>query len=115
MRMPQDFVEAINAAVQEVNPNAGRMTHGSMTLGSDFDEWCGLEAIRKYGFEPMPPEATAAFEAKFAERRDEIKASLVASAVEIEKRRMAGIPSDGPPKTGKPQRHVSELLRDIDG
>ena len=90
MRMPKDFVDAINAAVREVNPNAGTMTHGSMTLGSDFDEWLGLEAIKKYGFGPMPPDAEAAFWAAFNERRDELKASLVTSAVEVEKRRMAG-------------------------
>jgi hypothetical protein len=90
MRMPQDFVDAINAAVLAVNPNAGRMTYGSMTLGSDFDEWLGPEAILKYGFGPMPPEAVAAFEAKFAEHREELKSSLVASAVEVEKQRLAG-------------------------
>lgn len=90
MKMPQDFVDAINAAVREVNPDAGIMTSGSMTLGSDFDEWMGLTALKKYGMGPLPPEAVAAFEAKFAERRDELKASLVASSIEIEKRRMAG-------------------------
>lgn len=88
--MPQDFVDAINAAVLEVNPDAGRMTYGSMTLGTDFDEWLGPEAIMKYGFGPMPPDAVAAFEAKFAERRDELKASCIALAVEVEKRRLAG-------------------------
>jgi hypothetical protein len=90
MRMPQDFVDAINAAVREINPNAGTMTHGSMTLGSDFDEWVGPQAIKKWGFGPMPPEAVAEFEAKFNERRAELKASVVASSVEVEKRRMAG-------------------------
>lgn len=90
MRMPQDFVDAINAAVRGVNPNAGTMSYGSMTLGSEFDEWLGPEALIKYGFEPLPVEATAAFEAKFAEKRGELKSSLIASAVEREKKRMAG-------------------------
>lgn len=94
MRMPQDFVDAINAAVSEINPNAGRMTHGSMTLGSDFDEWLGVEAMLKYGLGPMPAEAVSAFEAKFAEHREELKASLVASAVEVEKKRLAGTLSE---------------------
>lgn len=94
MRMPQDFVDAINAAVREVNPDAGTMTYGSMTLGHDFDEWLGPEAILKYGLGPMPPEAVAAFEAKFAEHRDELKRSLVASAVEVETRRIAGTLED---------------------
>lgn len=94
MRMPQDFVDAINAAVREVNPDAGTMTYGSMTLGADFDEWLGPEAILKYGFDPMPPEAVAAFEAKFAEHREELKASLVAASVDVEKRRLAGTLED---------------------
>lgn len=88
--MPQDFADAINAAVSEINPNAGRMTYGSMTLGTDFDEWLGLEAMMKYGLGPLPAEAVAAFDAKFAEKRDELKASVVASSIEVEKRRMAG-------------------------
>lgn len=88
--MPQDFIDAINAAVREINPHAGIMVRGSMTLGSDFDEWCGSGAMMKYGLDPLPPEAEAAFQAKFAEKREEIKASLVASAVEIEKKRAAG-------------------------
>lgn len=113
MRMPQDFVDAINAAVREVNPNAGTMTRGSMTLGTDFDEWLGPGAIMKYGFDPMPPEVEAAFVAKFNERRDELRASLVASAVEIEKRRMAGTLSDQPPRTGQPQRKLSDVLADL--
>ncbi len=92
MRMPQDFVDAINAAVREINPNAGTMTRGSMTLGSDFDEWLGPEAMLKYGLGPIPADVEASFEAKFAERRDEIKASVVASAVAVEKKRMAGEP-----------------------
>lgn len=115
MRMPQDFVDAINAAVREVNPDAGTMTHGSMTLGTDFDEWCGIEAIRKYGFDPMPPEATAAFEAKFNERRAELKASLVASAIDVERRRMAGTLIDQPPRTGRTPRKLSEIVADLDG
>lgn len=90
MRMPQDFVDAINAAMHEVNQNAGTMTSGSMTLGSDFDEWLGPRAIMKYGLGPMPAADLAAFEAKFAEKRDELKASIVASSVEVEKKRMAG-------------------------
>ena len=88
--MPQDFVDAINAAVREVNPNAGTMVRGSITLGEDFDEWLGPEAFRKYGFGSLPPEAVAAFEAKFAEKRDELKAALIVSAIAIEKKRMAG-------------------------
>ncbi len=94
MRMPQDFVDAINAAVREINPDAGAMVRGSMTLGSDFDEWLGPGAMQKYGFGPLPPEAVAAFEAKFAERRDELKAQVVASAVDVEKKRMAGTLED---------------------
>lgn len=94
MRMPQDFVVAINAAVREVNPDAGMMISGSMTLGEDFDEWLGPEAFRKYGFGPLPPEAVAAFEIKFAEKREDLKASVVASAVEIEKKRLAGTLED---------------------
>lgn len=113
--MPQDFVDAINAAVREVNPDAGEIISGSMTLGSDFDEWVGPDALKKYGLGPLPPEALAAFEAKFNETRDELKASLVASSVEIEKRRMAGTLDDGPPRTGKPPRHVSEIIADAYG
>lgn len=88
MKMPQDFVDAINAAVHEINPDAGTMTHGSMTLGTDFDEWLGPEAMLKYGFDPLPAADVAAFNAKFAEMRDELKAAVVASSVEVEKRRM---------------------------
>jgi hypothetical protein len=94
MRMPQDFVDEINAAVSEINPNAGRMISGSMTLGSDFDEWLGPQAMGKYGLGPMPPEDMAAFEAKFAQHREKLKASLVASAVEVEKQRLAGTLED---------------------
>lgn len=94
MRMPQDFVDAINAAVREVNPNAGTMTYGSMTLGADFDEWLGPEAMLKYGFGPLPIEALKAFNAKFAEKRAELKNALVQSAAETEKKRMAGTLQD---------------------
>lgn len=90
MRMPQDFIDAVNAAVREINPDAGTMVRGSMTLGSDFDEWLGPGAMMKYGLDPVPPEVTEAFEAKFAEKRDELKSSIVASAVEVEKKRLAG-------------------------
>lgn len=90
MWMPQDFVDAVNVAVREVNPDAGIIVRGSMTLGSDFDEWLGAEAMRKYGFDALPDDVVAAFGAKFAEKRDELKASIVASAVEIEKKRLAG-------------------------
>lgn len=90
MRMPQDFVDAINAAVRKVNPNSGTMVSGSMTLGSDFDEWVGPSAMMKYDFGEIPPEAVTAFEAKFAEKRDALKTSIVASAVEREKQRLAG-------------------------
>lgn len=90
MKMPQDFVNAINEAVRKVNPDAGIMVSGSMTLGSEFDEWLGPKAIMKYGFDPMPQADVAAFEAKFNERRDELKSALVASAVEVEKQQMAG-------------------------
>ena len=114
MRMPQDFVDAINTAVREVNPDAGTMTSGSMTLGTDFDEWLGPQAIMKYGFDPMPPEVEAAFVAKFNERRAELKASLVASAVDVERRRMAGTLIDQPPRTGQPQRKLSEVVADLD-
>ncbi len=90
MRMPEDFVDAINVAVREINPNAWTMTSGHMTLGSDFDEWLGPEALQKYGLGPLPSEALAAFNAKFAEHREALKASCVSSAVEAEKARMAG-------------------------
>lgn len=113
MRMPQDFVDAINAAVREVNPNAGTMTSGSMTLGSDFDEWLGPKAILKYGFEPMPPEDVVAFDAKFAEKRDELKASLVASSIDIEKRRMSGTLIDEPPVTGRKPQKIEDWLNEI--
>ena len=110
MKMPQDFVDAINAAVLEVNPNAGQMISGRMTLGSDFDEWVGPEAMNKYGFNPIPSEDVAAFEAKFNERRDELKAMLVASAVDIEKRRMAGTLVSCPPRSSKPQMSIDEFI-----
>lgn len=90
MKMPQDFVDAINAAVREVNPEAGVMSSGSMTLGSDFDEWFGPQAIMKYGIDGLPPAALAAFEAKFNEKREELKAAVAAAAAVVEKRRMAG-------------------------
>ena len=115
MKMPQDFIDAINAAVREVNPNAGTMLSGSMTLGSDFDEWLGPGAIMKYGFGPMPPEDVAAFEAKFAEKRDELKAALVASSVEIEKRRMAGdVGSLNFGDSNRPRRTLAEVVADLD-
>ncbi len=115
MRMPQDFIDAINAAVREVNPDAKHTTtSGSMTLGSDFDEWLGPGAMMKYGLDPMPPEAMAAFEAKFNEKREEIKSSLVASAVEIEKKRMAGTLEDDPPKTGRKPMTLKELTEGLD-
>lgn len=110
MRMPQDFVDAINAAVREVNSDSGHMVSGSMTLGSDFDEWLGPDAMRKYGFGPMPPEAMAAFEAKFNERREELKAALIASAIEIEQRRMRGELLDEAPRSGQPQMSIDEFL-----
>ena len=94
MLMPQDFVDAINAAVIGINPEARRITSGSMTLGTDFDEWFGPEAMIKYGLNAPPAEVIDAFNAKFAEKRDELKASLVASAVEVEKQRMAGTLED---------------------
>lgn len=90
MRMPQDFVDAINDAVRAVNPNAGTMVSGSMTLGHEFDEWLGPNALMKYGLDPLPPEAQAAFNAKFAERRDALKASIVSTAVETARQRVAG-------------------------
>lgn len=113
MRMPQDFLDAINAAVREVNPNAGVTTYGDMFLGSDFDEWLGPDAIKKYGFGPMPPDALAAFEAKFDERRDELKSSVVASAVDVEKRRMAGTLIDEAPATCKQSRPLSDVVAEI--
>lgn len=112
MRMPQDFVDAINTAVAEVNPNAGQMISGSMTLGSDFDEWLGPQAMMKYGFDTIPPEVVADFEAKFAERREELLASVVASAVDVEKRRVAGELS-APPRTGLPKRTLDEVLEEV--
>ena len=103
MQMPQDFIDGINAAVREVNPNAGIMVRGSMTLGSDFDEWLGPEAMGKYGLGPLPAAVQASFEAKFAEKRDELKASVIASAVEIERRRLTGTlrPLPAPPVKGE--------------
>jgi hypothetical protein len=93
MRMPQDFVDAINVAIREVNPGARTMLSGSMTLGSEFNEWCGPRAALKYGLGPMPPADLAAFEAKFAEHRDALKTSLVANAVHIERERMKSLKS----------------------
>jgi hypothetical protein len=90
MKMPQDFVDAANAAVLAVNPAANIMLSGSMTLGADFDEWLGPEAMLKYGIGPISAEVQKAFEAKFAEKREALKASVVASSVEVEKKRMAG-------------------------
>lgn len=90
MKMPQDFVDAINEAVKAVNPDAGTMMHGSFTLGSDFDEFFGPDAMMKRGFGEPDPEEEARFNAKIEERRDTIKTALVNSSVEIEKRRMAG-------------------------
>ncbi len=113
MRMPQDFVDAINAAVREVNPDAHMMTSGSMTLGTDFDEWFGPAAMMKYGFGPIPPEAVAAFEAKFAEKRDELKASLVASSVDIEKRRIAGTLVSEPPRSTREPQSVDAWLAEL--
>lgn len=94
MKMPQDFIDAINAAVREINPDAGTMISGSMTLGTDFDEWLGPEAFQKYGFGAMPAEAVTAFNAKFAEEREGLKAHIVANAIEVEKKRMAGTLED---------------------
>lgn len=113
MRMPQDFVDAINAAVHEINPNARTMTSGSMTLGSDFDEWFGPQALLKYGLDDVPAQVQASFEAKFAEKREEIKAALVASSVEVEKRRMAGTLIDEPPVTGRKPQKVDDWLKEI--
>lgn len=113
MKMPQDFVDAINAAVKEINPNAGTMTYGSMTLGSDFDEWLGIDALMKYALGPVPPEVEAAFQKKFEEHREEIKASIVASAVDVEKRRMAGLLSDGPPRTKQSTRNIDDVVVEI--
>ena len=118
MKMPQDFVDAANAAVLAVNPNANTMISGSMTLGADFDEWLGPQAIMKYGFGEIPAEDQAAFEAKFAEKRDELKAAIVASSVEVEKRRMAGeleysFDDSHAPRTGKPQRNLSDIVDEI--
>lgn len=90
MKMPQDFLDAITAARREVNPNASATTSGSFTLGSDFDEWLGPGSLTKYGLGPFPADFMAGFEAKFEERREEIKAALVASAVDVERRIMAG-------------------------
>lgn len=113
MRMPQDFVDAINSAIREVNPTAWEMTSGSMTLGSDFDEWLGPGAIMKYGFDGIPAEVQAAFEAKFAERREEIKAALVTSSVDIEKRRMAGTLVSEPPVTSRKPQKIDDWLKEI--
>lgn len=88
--MPQEFVDAINKAVKEANPNAMQMVRGSMTLGSDFDEWLGPESMLKYGFGPMPDEVVKAFQDKFEETKPKLLEQLVKSAVEIEKQRMAG-------------------------
>src|ERR1035437_4124434 len=87
MNMPQDFIDAINAAVREVDPEAGQITSGSMTLGSDFDEWLGPGSILKYGWDGLSDEAVAAFTAKFEEKRTEVKANVVAAAVQVAKQR----------------------------
>jgi hypothetical protein len=114
MKMPPDFVEAINLAVREVNPDAATMVSGSMTLGSDFDEWLGPGAMMKYGLDPMPPEVMAAFTAKFNEKRGEILATLVASAVEVEKMRMAGTLVDDLPRTKRKPMSLADLKRAVD-
>jgi hypothetical protein len=88
MRMPQDFVDAVNNAVHDVNPNAGMMVSGSITLGHDFDEWVGPQAMAKYGIGPLPPEALRAFAAKFDEHREALKEAIVSSAVRAEAERM---------------------------
>lgn len=93
MKMPQDFIDAITVAIREVNPNAGALISGSMTLGTDFDKWLGPDATMKYGFGEIPADDQAAFEAKFNEKREELKAAVIASAVEAEKQIMRGEPS----------------------
>lgn len=90
MIMPQDFIDAINQAVKAISPNAGTMTSGSFTLGSEFDEFVGPEALAKFGVEPLDQETQKRFWAKWTEKREEIKAALVESAVEVERKRMAG-------------------------
>jgi hypothetical protein len=119
--MPQDFVDAINEAVKAVNPDAGRMIHGSMTLGSNFDRWLGPEAMMKWKLDPLPPEETKAFEAKFNEHRDELKRQVVASAVEVELQRMAGRlenftfdDSNRPPKTNKESVDLREFVKNLE-
>src|ERR1039458_4750777 len=87
MNMPQDFIDAINAAVREIEPSY-TMTSGAMTLGSDFDEWLEPGSLLKYGFDPLPDEAVAAFTAKFEEKRAEVKANVVAAAVQVATRRL---------------------------
>lgn len=89
MRMPADFVDDINKAVEAVDPDAGTMTSGSFTLGSDFDEFFGPEAMLKYGLGPVPADVQAKFEKLFAEKREAIKASIIANSVERAKQRFA--------------------------
>lgn len=115
MDMPQDFIEAINRATQDVNPQARVIVRGSITLGHEFDEWFGPEGIEKYGFGPLPPEALAAFAAKFAERREAIKAAVVTWAVDTERRRMAGKLIDDPPMSGRPKQTVNAVIGEARG
>lgn len=90
MKMPQDFVDAINEAVKAVNPDAGTMVSGSFTLGSDFDEWLGPQAMLKYGLDPMPQEEIDRFNVLFEQKRQVLKDQIVASTVEVAKKRLAG-------------------------
>ncbi len=61
--------------LQQAADDVGVIAETVETLGTEFDEWLGLPAIKRYGFGPLPADAEAAFQAKFAEKRAEIKAS----------------------------------------
>lgn len=76
MKMPPDFIEAINKAKKSVNPNAGTIISGSFTLGSEL--------------EPLSKEEMKKFNELFESRREEIKSKLVESAIRAEKELING-------------------------
>lgn len=83
MRMPQDFVDAVNEAVKALNPDAGEMISGSFTLGSDFDKY-----MLPYHYDQEVD--VEGFNRLWEEKRESIKQALVETAVEVERKRMAG-------------------------
>lgn len=135
MKMPQDFVDAINVAVKEVNPNAGVMTSGSFTLGTDFDDILYSEDAmilplqiltlndRLKNGEDVKAELIEKLEAmaviekrfaeRFAEKRDELKKAMVDSCVETEKQKMAGTLNSFAVSSGKKQVNLREFVEGL--